>query len=91
MLLMLGVIWIMLVILPKRKQDKSRQNMLKEMKRGDEVRTIGGIIGKIVEARDDRVLLKVDESSNAKIWFDRSAIARVTAEDSKDAKATVAK
>ena len=53
------------------------------MKRGDEIQTIGGIIGKVVDPKEDRVLVKVDESSNTKIWFARSAIATVTAEDSK--------
>ena len=91
LMIMLGVVWVVLVILPKRKQDKSRQNMLKDMKRGDEVQTIGGVLGKVVEAREDRVLLKVDESSNTKIWFSRTAIARVNAEDAKDAKAAAAK
>ena len=82
LILIMGVMWIML-ILPKRKQDKTRQQMLDNMKRGDEIQTIGGIIGKVVEPKDDRVLVKVDESSNTKIWFARSAIARVTADDGK--------
>jgi preprotein translocase subunit YajC len=79
------VVMYITMILPKRKQDKSRQDMLSNMKRGDEIQTIGGIVGKVVEARDDRVLVKVDETSNTKIWFLRSAIARVTAEETKAA------
>ena len=38
-----------------------------------------------MEAREDRVLVKVDETYNTKIWFLRSAVARVTAEDTKAA------
>ena len=79
------VVMYITMILPKRKQDKSRQDMLSSMKRGDEIQTIGGIVGKVVEAREDRVLVKVDETSNTKIWFLRSAIARVTAEEAKAA------
>ena len=82
LILIMGIMWIML-ILPKRRQDKSRQQMLDNMKRGDEIQTIGGVIGKVVEPKEDRVLVKVDESSNTKIWFARSAIARVTADDGK--------
>jgi preprotein translocase subunit YajC len=81
------VVMYLMMVLPKRRQDKERQNMLGNMKRGDEIQTIGGIIGKVVEAREDRVLVKVDESSNTKIWFTRASIARVTVEDAKDAKA----
>lgn len=85
------VVMYLFMILPKRNQDKKRQQMLDGMKRGDEIQTIGGIIGKVVDPREDRVLVKVDESSNTKIWFSRSAIARVTAEDAKDAKVATAK
>jgi preprotein translocase subunit YajC len=84
------IVMYAVMILPKRKQDKQRQQMLTNMKRGDEVQTIGGVIGKVVDPREDRVLVKVDESSNTKIWFARSAIARVTAEDAKEAKAAAA-
>lgn len=87
-ILMIGlIVFYAFLILPKRNQDKKRQQMLSEMKRGDEIQTIGGIIGKVVDPREDRVLVKVDESSNTKIWFSRTAIARVTAEDSKAAAA----
>ena len=80
----MAVMYYMMIV-PKRKQDRERRQMLTDMKRGDEVQTIGGIIGKVVDPREDRVLVKVDESSNTKIWFARSAIARVTAEDVKAA------
>jgi preprotein translocase subunit YajC len=77
------LVFYFVMILPKRKQDKERQSMLTNMKRGDEVETIGGIIGKVVDPKEDRVLVKVDESSNTKIWFRRSSIAKVTVEDTK--------
>lgn len=89
-LLIAVVVYLVMMMIPKRRQDKERQNMLSNMKRGDEIQTIGGIIGKVVEAREDRVLVKVDESSNSKIWFTRGSIARVTAEDTKDAKSAAA-
>ena len=83
LLIMILVVWAVLFILPKRRQEKSRSTMLSSMKRGDEIQTIGGIIGKVVEAKEDRVLVKVDESSNTKMWFLRSAISRVIVEDTK--------
>jgi preprotein translocase subunit YajC len=88
LLIMIVLVWAVLFILPKRRQDKTRQSMLTSMKRGDEIQTIGGIIGKVVEAKEDRVLVKVDESSNTKMWFLRSAISRVTVEDGKTSAAT---
>jgi preprotein translocase subunit YajC len=65
----------------KKKEQKQRDDMLKNMKRGDRVMTIGGILGTVVEVRDNAVVLKVDESSNTKIKFTRDAIKTVVAED----------
>lgn len=67
----------------KRKQDKQRQSLLGAMKRGDRVQTIGGILGTIVETRENDVVVKVDESNNTKIKFSRSAIAKVMTEEEK--------
>ena len=65
----------------KKNQERQKQSMLEGMKRGDRVQTIGGILGKVVEAEPDKILLKVDENSNTKIWFSRSAIHRVLTDD----------
>lgn len=71
----------------KRKEEKKRQDLLTQVKRGARVQTIGGIIGKVVDVEEDRILLKVDESSNTKIWFARSAVHRTLGEEKADAKA----
>lgn len=70
----------------RRRQEKQKQDMLSAMKRGDRVQTIGGILGNVVEVRDDRILLKVDESNNTKVWFARSAIHRVLGEEAEATK-----
>jgi preprotein translocase subunit YajC len=59
--------------------------MLKGLKRNDRVQTIGGILGTVVETRDDVVVLKVDEANNVKMHFNRSAIKEVLHE-AQDAK-----
>jgi len=80
--LLLGIIVLyFFVFRSKRKQDRQRQDMLGQLKKGDRVQTIGGILGTVIEARDTEVLVKVDESSNTKIRFARSAIHRVLEED----------
>jgi preprotein translocase subunit YajC len=70
----------------KSNERKQRESMLSRLKRGDRVQTIGGILGTVIEARDHDVLLKVDESSNTKIRFARSAIHRVVEEEKVEAK-----
>lgn len=77
------VIFYVVMIRSKRTQERQREDMLKQLKKGDRVQTIGGILGTVVEARENEVVVKVDESSNAKIKFTRSAIHRVLGEETK--------
>ena len=75
------VLFIWMTTRSRKKQEQQKKDMLGAMKRGDRVQTIGGILGNIVEVRDDRILLKVDEGNNTKVWFARSAIHRVLGEE----------
>jgi preprotein translocase subunit YajC len=85
--LLLGIVVLyFFVFRSKRNEDRKRQEMLAALKRGDRVVTIGGIIGNVIEANDQNVLLKVDESSNTKMRFTRSAIHRVLTDEKTEAK-----
>ena len=79
-LILLGV-FLFLSSRSKKNQERKVQDMLGNLKRGDRVQTIGGIIGTVVEARDNEVLVKVDETNNTKIRFSRKAIHRVLEDD----------
>jgi preprotein translocase subunit YajC len=84
--LLLGIIVLYIFMFrSKKKQEQKVREERDQMKRGDEVQTIGGILGKVVEVRDSKVLLKVDETSNTKIWFSRNAIHRVLTEEKAEA------
>jgi preprotein translocase subunit YajC len=65
----------------KKKQEREAQDLRNNLKRGDRIQTIGGILGTVVEARDTEVLVKVDETNNTKIRFSRNAIHRVIVEE----------
>lgn len=60
---------------PKKRQ-RQQQQMIQSLKKNDKVRTIGGIIGIVVDVKDDEVTLKVDESNNTKIKVAASAIGK---------------
>jgi preprotein translocase subunit YajC len=68
-------IFYFLIIRPQNKRQKQTQSMLKALKKGDRVVTIGGIRGTIFSLKDDTVVLKVDD--NTKIQFSRSAVSSV--------------
>ncbi len=67
-----------------RKQKKRRSAMLDSLQKRDSVLTRGGVFGTIVELKPDRVVLKVDESSNTRITVLRDSIEQVTADTQSD-------
>jgi preprotein translocase subunit YajC len=84
--LLLGIIVLYFFMYrSKRKQEQQLKDQLGQVKRGDRVMMAGGILGKIVEVEDSKVLVKVDENSNTKIWFTRDAIRRVLTEEKAEA------
>ena len=68
------LIFYFLLIRPQRKQQKSHDEMVQSLSRGDEVVTIGGIIGKIVHLTDDRMTIKTADETRLEI--ERSKIGR---------------
>jgi preprotein translocase subunit YajC len=79
------VVMYVFIFKSKKNQEKKLQQARDSLKRGDRVQTIGGILGNVVQVEDSKVLLKVDEGSNTKIWFSRNAIHRVLTEEKAEA------
>jgi preprotein translocase subunit YajC len=78
-------IFYFVMIRPQQRQRKQHEERLRNLKRGDEVVTAGGIIGKVVHIAetktegkaapmDDRITIKSDES---RLIVERGRIARV--------------
>lgn len=80
MLMLLLVGMIVFSFFGGRKQKKRRASMLDSLAKRDQVLTRGGVFGTIVEIKPDRIVLKVDESSNTRITVLRDSIEQVTAE-----------
>ena len=76
---LLGVM-LLVMILPGRQQAKKRRQMLSGMSKNDRILTRGGIIGVVVEVRENEVIVKVDESNNTRLHFARQAIQHVFAD-----------
>ena len=61
---------------PQKKQEREINNMRANLQVGDEITTIGGIIGKIVSIKDETVLVETGRDK-VRIRFLRSAIRSV--------------
>jgi preprotein translocase subunit YajC len=81
LLIGLFVIMYFLMIRPQQKQAKEQQNMLAALKKGDEVVTSGGLIGKVFEVREKVVTLEVSQGTKLRVL--KTSIQGVTAPESK--------
>ena len=71
------VFFYFFLIRPQKKQEKEANNMRNSLEVGDEVVTIGGIIGQIVSIKGDTVTITTSKDRN-KIRFLKTAIREVT-------------
>lgn len=66
-------IFYFLLIRPQRQQQKRHEEMVKALRRGDEVATLGGIVGRIVHIKEDRITIKTAEDTRLVIERDKVA------------------
>lgn len=86
LILVSGVLFILLVLRPQQKQMKEHQKRLGELKKNDRVVTSGGIHGTVVQANSGEsvVVIRIDDSSGARLTINRDAIANIVAEEKKE-------
>jgi preprotein translocase subunit YajC len=65
------VVFYFFIIRPQRNRQKAQQELSDSLSVGDEIRTIGGIQGRILTVDDDSILLSVEEG---KIRIARRAV-----------------
>jgi len=78
MAVIFGVFWLLL-IRPQRKQQKTRQAMLENLKVGDRVTTIGRFYGTVTKIKDDILTIKVGPN-DTELMIDRRGIDSVNEE-----------
>ena len=76
MILLLVVVMYFFMIRPQKKQEKQVNEMRDNLQVGDEITTIGGIIGKIVSIKEETILVETGRDK-VKIRFLRSAVRSV--------------
>lgn len=95
-MLIIIVFFYLILYLPQKRQEKKDAEMRNSIDVGDEVTTIGGVVGRVASIKDDTFVLETT-SDRVKIRFRRSAISSVekldinVKKDSKDVKDDSAK
>ena len=66
-MVMIFVVFYFMLIRPQQKKQRELQDWLKQLKKGDEVVTTGGLIGKISGLSDNTVTLELQEKVRVKV------------------------
>ncbi|ACP25160.1 preprotein translocase [Sinorhizobium fredii NGR234] len=74
--ILIFVVMYFLIIRPQRAQMKRREELLKNIRRGDQVVTGGGIVGKVTKVVDDTEL-EVEIAEGIKVRVVRSGVSEV--------------
>ncbi len=76
MLVAMVAIFYFFMYRPQKKQEKETNNMRNNLQVGDEITTIGGVIGKIISIKDETILIETS-GDRTKIRFLKSAVRNV--------------
>ena len=75
-------IFYFLLFLPMQRQKKQQKKMLDELKSGDNVLTNGGLIGTIVDVKDDDTIVLRVRPDGVKLQMSRGKIGRASCRES---------
>ena len=76
MIVVIFVVFYFFMIRPQKKQEKAQNEMRNNLTVGDEITTIGGIIGKIVSIKEETLVLETSRDGT-KIRILKSAVRNV--------------
>ena len=77
-------IFYFLIVRPRSKQEKRHRERLTQVKRGDKIVTVGGVIGTIVHVKDDELTIK---SAESRLIIQRERVAAILGDEETSAPA----
>ncbi len=90
LVLMLAVMYFM-IIRPEKKKKKEAEDLRSSLHKGDKIITIGGIMGKIVEIKDEKIVIETSEDQVRMELQKWAVMTNETAEKEKTKRAAEAK
>jgi len=76
-LIVLFAIMYFLMIRPQQKEQKKKDQMLRELAVGDTVLTTSGFYGTVIDIADDTVIVEFGNNKNCRIPMQKSAVSMV--------------
>ncbi|MFA7676830.1 MAG: preprotein translocase subunit YajC [Candidatus Omnitrophota bacterium] len=68
-------IFYFLIIRPQQKKQKDHLAMIQNIKKNDEVVTVGGVHGTVINVKEKTFIVRIDE--NVKVEIDKSSVAYI--------------
>ena len=79
--IVLIVTMYLMVYLPQKKRDKKVSEMLRQLSEGADIITVGGVVGKIVNIKDDEITMETSiEKTQIKVmkWAVREVVSKAS-------------
>jgi len=70
LLAVFGGIFYFLLIRPQRKKQKQHEDLVKSLKKGDEIITAGGIHGSVTKVLEEDLIIKIEDGTLMKVQQD---------------------
>ncbi|OIR13821.1 preprotein translocase subunit YajC [mine drainage metagenome] len=74
-LVALLAVFYFLILRPQQKRVKEQKAMIEALQKGDEVATVGGVLGKVVKVGEDNVAIEI--SDNVVVQVQKAAVQNV--------------
>lgn len=72
-LIVFGIVLYFFIVRPQKKREKELKDQMSKMKIGDTVVTIGGLIGRVANIKDDEITISTSVA-NTLVTFQKAAI-----------------
>lgn len=82
--ILIFILFYFLILRPQQKQGREKQDMLKNLKRGDNVVTSGGIYGRVLNITGDIITLEI--AKGVSIRVSRSGVSGLASADDEEKK-----
>lgn len=76
MIIILIAVFYLFMIRPESKRKKQQEDMRNNLRKGDQITTIGGVVGRIVKIEDDTLIIETSED-RVRMEFAKWAISTV--------------
>ncbi len=75
--LMFAILYL-LIIRPQRRKQKHLQEMITNVRKHDNVVTVGGVHGVVISVKEKEIIVRVDDNKDVKLKIDKSAVTSVS-------------